>query len=750
VAALKYGEAPLEVIFGGTLLLGAFLLFVVEPMFAKMVLPLLGGSPAVWNTCVLFFQSMLLLGYLYAHLAPRLLGVRRHAVFHLVAVLLSLLALPITLHRMGSPPTSGSPVGWLLQVLMLSLGIPFLLLSSTGPLVQQWFSATRRSGNPDPYFLYSASNAGSLLGLLAYPLVIEASLPLSGQARVWTGGYALLTALIAGCVCVLWYLPSRPETLFGGDSSGDSEKSAEIRRARWRERLVWVVLAFLPSSLLLGLTTYVTMDIAAIPLLWVVPFAVYLLTYVIAFARTPVIRREWVIRLQPLFVIALVVLMFWGRYLASPAFLPFHLATFFLTAMVCHGELAARRPRAVRLTEYYLWLSLGGALGGVFNVLLAPNVFKSVLEYPLVLVLACLVTPSTVKASTSVVWTVLGALFAFIVLLAARHALTTYHGPGASAPMLLWAGVIVASYAAAVVCYRARNEPRALTATLGVIVAASVLAEGARGDLILNERNFYGIHQVRYNPADSTHLLLNGTTKHGAQALTPRRRREPLSYYTRTGPLGDVFREIPATPGRAVAVVGLGAGATLAYGVAGERWTVYEIDPTVVQIARDPRCFTYLADSPARVDLVLGDGRLSLARAKDRSFSLIVLDAFSSDAIPVHLLTREALNVYFRKLTPGGALALHLSNRYLNLEPVVARLAADAGAASRIRVNTAHIQEHFGEDVSVWAVLTLDPRSLGGLAKDSRWRPLKGLPQIKIWTDDYSDVLMALRAVPSF
>jgi SAM-dependent methyltransferase len=719
-------------------------------MFAKMVLPLLGGSPAVWNTCVLFFQSTLLLGYLYAHLGPRLLGVRRHAIFHLVAVLLSLLALPVAIHTMGSPPNVGSPVAWLIQVLTLSLGIPFLLLSSTGPLVQQWFSAMDRPGNLDPYFLYSASNVGSLLGLVAYPAIIEASLPLRGQARVWTGGYLLLVALLAGCACALWYLPAKPQTLLDRVPVGEPDTSTAITHSRWRERIAWVTLAFLPSSLLLGVTTYVTMDIAAIPLLWVVPFALYLLTYVLAFARAPVIRPEWMAHLQPLLVIPLVVLMFWGRYLASPAFLPLHFAAFFVTAMVCHGRLAARRPGANRLTDYYLWLALGGALGGAFNVLLAPNIFKSVLEYPLLLVLACLVRPSIAQPSTRVVWKVLGALSAFLVLLAARYALTQYDEPGSGAPMLVWAGEIAASYVAAVVCYRVRNEPRALAATLGAIVAAWTLAEGARRDVILSKRDFYGIHQVTYNAADSTHVLLNGSTKHGAQSLTPEHRRDPLSYYTRTGPLGDVFREIPAPPGRAIAVVGLGTGATVAYGVAGERWTVYEIDPTVERIARDPRYFSYLADSPARIDVVLGDGRLSLTRAKDSSFSLIVLDAFSSDAIPVHLLTREALGVYFRKLTPGGVLAFHLSNRYLNLEPVVARLAADAGAAARIRVNMAHIREHFGEDVSVWAVLGLDSQSLGGLATDRRWRPLKELPEINTWTDDYSDVLRVLRVVPSF
>jgi hypothetical protein len=740
-----------EGIFGATLLLGASLLFVIEPMFAKMVLPLLGGSPAVWNTCVLFFQSMLLMGYLYAHLGPRILGIRRHAVVHLVAVLLSLLALPITVRTMGLPPTSGSPVGWLIQVLMFSLGAPFLLLSSTGPLVQQWFTASRRSGNPDPYFLYSASNAGSLVGLLAYPVIIEASLPLSGQARAWAGGYALFIVLIAACVSVLWYRPAvrleDPPEASLVDGSGGAARAA---RSPWRERMTWIALAFVPSSLLLGLTTYVTMDIAAVPFLWVVPFALYLTTFVITFARAPILQHQTMVRLQPLFVIPIVVLMFWGSYVATPAFLPLHLTAFFMTAMVCHGELALHRPAATRLTEYYLWLALGGALGGAFNVLIAPNIFTTVLEYPLLLVIACLLRPRAAHRSSSLPWNVAGILGAPLALLGARYLLSWYDEPGAHVPLPVLGVVIAASCVAAFACYQSRTQPLALAGALGAIVAAGVWLDSNRHDVMLATRDFYGIHHVRQDSANLTHTLLNGTTKHGAQSMLPGRRREPLSYYTRTGPLGDVFREISGPPSREIAVVGLGTGATTAYGQPGEQWTIYEIDPAVERIARDSRYFTYLADSPAKLKVVLGDGRLSLSRASDGAFRLIVLDAFSSDAIPVHLLTSEALGLYLKKLAPGGVLVFHLSNRYMNLEPVLARLAEDAHAAARIRVNTANVHKHFGEDASVWAVLGRDSRSLGGLAHDSRWRVLNQLPGIDRWTDDYSEVFGVLKVPWSF
>jgi SAM-dependent methyltransferase len=352
----------------------------------------------------------------------------------------------------------------------------------------------------------------------------------------------------------------------------------------------------------------------------------------------------------------------------------------------------------------------------------------------------------------SIMWNVLGGMLGAVALVWARGALVPFDEPGARVPVLVGLAVVAASCVAAVVCYRARFQPVVLASSLGAIVAASALADTGQYDVMLKRRDFYGIHQVRYEPADSTHILLNGTTKHGAQSFLPGRRREPLSYYSRNGPLGDVFRELPALQGRAIAVVGLGTGATAAYGLSGERWTVYEIDPAVERIARDPRYFTYLADSPAHIDIVLGDGRLSLARARDGSFNLIVLDAFSSDAIPVHLLTREAVALYFRKLAPGGTLVFHLSNRYLALEPVLARLAEDAGAVARIRANTVRrdVALHTGQDPSVWAVIAADSLFLGGLSTDPRWRPLRHQRKIDLWTDDFSNVLQTLTIASPF
>jgi hypothetical protein len=721
-------------VFGGTLLLSGFLLFIVEPMFGKMVLPLLGGSPAVWNTCVLFFQAMLLLGYLYAHIGPRLLGWRRHGVFHLIALAWSILALPITLNRLSEPPTSSNPIPWLLLVLTISLGAPFLLLASTGPLLQAWFVRTRHRYATNPYFLYSASNAGSLAGLLSYPFLVEPSIPLGRQATLWGGGYLLVLALIVGCATVLWTRQPVHQK--------DESSSENLLQPTSFTRLRWTALAFVPSSLLLGLTTYVTMDLAAVPLLWVIPLAIYLVTLVLVFARTPPLRHRLVLRWQPLFVVVLLVLLFWGPYVATPALLPFHLAAFFLTGMACHGELAARRPPVADLTQYYLWIAFGGLLGGIFNVLIAPALFNWVLEYPLALVLGVALLPSRETRHESVGLVLLRAAACFTVLFSVRVLYLHFDRPGARVPWEVVVTAIVGSCLAAIVCYRERQSSLRLAAVLGAVVVAYVIAELNPSQTLLSQRDFFGIHRVREDLAGRSHILVNGTTVHGAQSTDPSRRSDPLSYYARSGPLGDVFSEIPRGTSSNVGVVGLGTGATAAYGLRDEHWTFFELDPAVEQIARDSTYFTYLRDSPADIRVVLGDGRRSLLRATDGAFRLLILDAFSSDAIPVHLLTQQALALYFSKLAREGVLVLHLSNRFIDLEPVLARLVTDDRLVARIRRfgSLSASQRDQGVEASTWAVVARDRGALGGLNSDPRWQALSGAAKAGLWTDDFSNV----------
>jgi hypothetical protein len=736
------------VIVGVSLFLSASLLFWVEPMFGKLILPFLGGSPAVWTTCLLFFQSMLLAGYLYAHVGARLLGVRRHAVLHVVVLLLSILALPIGLAHVDETVAATNPIRWLLTTLTLSLGLPFVLLSSTGPLLQKWFAHGTERGREDPYFFYAASNAGSLAGLLAYPLMIEPSLRLAQQSRVWTAGYILLIALTTSSMALLLLTrsgsraPDADAPLHGG--AGPTRES----RLSWGERLRWVALAWVPSSLLLGLTTYVSTDIAAVPLLWVVPLAIYLVTLVLCFSRNPLAQHASMVRWQPVFVVPLIVLMWWGSYFATPLLLPFHLVAFFLTAMACHGVLAARRPGASELTEYYLWIAVGGALGGVFNVLLAPVLFNGILEYPLVLALSVAVLPGAFAISNARSMAII-AIVVLLALIGARRLLEAFDRPAAYPPPIVILSAVLASVFAAVACYRERGQPLKLAIMLGAIVLAGAFAETHEKDLLLRQRDFYGTRGVKWDGATRSHVLFNGTTKHGAQYVEAERRLEPLSYYTRTGPLGDVFRNIPPAERRAVAVVGLGTGATVAYGSPGEQWTFYEIDPAIERIARDPRFFTYLNDSRASVKVVLGDGRLSLAREPDASFDLMVLDAFSSDAVPVHLLTGEAIALYLKKLSPRGVLVFHLSNRYLDLAPVVARLAQGEGLSARLRDDTAPraVTVKGGGDPSIWAVVGRDSSSMAAFDQTRGWRVLSAKGPGQAWTDDYSNILQALRVL---
>jgi hypothetical protein len=710
----------------------AGLLFIVEPMFGKMVLPLLGGSPAVWTTCMLFFQGALLLGYVYAHVGPQWMGARRHLVLHLALLALAFLLLPLGITEPFVELREEHPTLWLLGVLTLSLGVPFILLSSTGPLLQVWFSKTSDPEAHNPYFLYAASNAGSLLALMSYPFLLEPTISLSGQAQLWSWGYFLLVGLVA--VSAMYSgarVGGRERVNVTADPAPPVTISTKVR---------WTMLAFVPSSFLLALTTYVTTDVAAVPLLWILPLVLYLLSFTMVFARRPVVSQAALVRWQPIGLILLAVLAFWGNSASAPWLLPLHLIVFFVTALVCHGELAATKPAAARLTEFYLCIAVGGLLGGVFNALIAPAVFESVLEYPITLLIAAALRPESPDkvAGRSGRWDFALIGFACVVLLATRLA---------SADRPITAAAILASGAAAVICLRMSRDRARFTLAIGGVVLAGVVADAARRNVLLRERNFFGVREVREDIPKRIRILMHGTTRHGAQSLEPGKRQDPLSYYNRQGPLGDVFHAFPSATGRRIAVVGLGAGTMAAYSGADERWTFFEIDPDIARLAQDTTFFTYLQDAPAAFEIILGDGRLSLGQAPDDQFDLIVLDAFSSDAIPTHLLTREALRVYQNKLTDDGVLVFHLSNRYLDLEPVLGRLVEDAGAAGLIRVNTARNKELLDSDgdPSIWAAVAPRASSLAQLRHDKRWQPLRGQSGVGLWTDDFTNIFRVFR-----
>lgn len=820
--------------FALTLFTSATLLFLVQPMIAKMILPYLGGTPAVWNTCMVFFQAALLAGYAYAHYSVQLLGVRRQAILHMFLLLTPALFLPLALPNNWSPPGESNPIPAVLWVLTIAVGLPFFVISTSAPLLQKWFAETGHPSAKDPYFLYGASNLGSMLTLFAYPVLVEPNLRLDQQSRYWTYGYIALALLIAGCAAAVWRSPEI-KTLPGTVTEKTPPPS-------WLLRLRWVALAFVPSSLMLGVTTHMTTDIAAIPLLWVMPLALYLLSFILVFSRWPGVLHNLMVLVLPVIVLLLIFLMLSGIRTPSIEYdLLLHLVSLFVVSLVCHGELARTRPSTEYLTGFYLLMSLGGVLGGLFNALVAPLIFTTIAEYPTALVLACLLLPSLEGeegkkpnfildiACLSMILLLSVALFAFRLYNSNRpipyedvsffaNARSVVLGLLVLAAMvyyvlrdrdqrvprlfdLLIAGSVGVLTFVLIVCMSTgirldelttrvnsvlgsisnllgRNTPLAVDASrlrqilmfglppllcytmivrplrfglaVGAVVFVSGACSGIASELLYRERSFFGVLSVKKDAgSDETgyHELIHGTTLHGMQSLTPEREMEPLTYYHRTGPIGKVFEAMAGEPKmKHVALVGLGTGTLTSYGQSGQTLTIYEIDPSVLHITRDLGYFTYLKNSKAKVDVVMGDARLRLKDAPDHEYGLIVLDAFSSDAIPVHLMTKEALQLYLQKLTKDGIIAFHVSNRYLKLEPIVANIAAsmDQGLKVLNWYDNQEVDEQGndlpGKSRSHWVLVARNDEAFGKLLKDARWEPLQADPAFPTWTDDFSNL----------
>lgn len=722
----------------------ASLLFLIQPMFTKMVLPLLGGTPAVWNTCLVFYQAALLAGYAYADWAPKWLGVRRQAAFHVALLLVIVFTLPIGISHGWTPPPTSNPILWLLLLLAVSVGLPFFVISTTAPMLQKWFAHTGHAQAHDPYFLYGASNLGSMLALVGYPVLVEPYLRLGHQAWAWAGGYLVLTGLISLCGLMLWRTAGTatgagPEA--AGTRAAAASPQAGAAPVTLSQRFWWVLLAFAPSSLLLGVTSYISTDIASVPLLWVVPLAIYLLTFVLIFARQPLLPHHLMVFLEP-YLIILVSILFFLRFKGAVwQTFPLHLLAFFIIAMVCHGELMKARPPVAQLTEFYLWMSLGGVLGGVFNALVAPMVFNAVIEYPLIIVLACLLRPGLSLEDRKPYRRLWDFLLpgAFALLLVALG--WGFRALPSSQTIL---SLVLVSCLAGALCYSFRHRPRRFALGVGVLILSGMFFQTGQEQVLLKERNFFGVLKVSLDDKGEYHTLTHGSTVHGRQFLDPARRREPLTYFSRSGPLGQVFAAFAGKDAKQrVAVIGLGTGTVACYAQPGQDFTFYEIDPAVEHIARDPRYFTFLKDCPARYKVVLGDARLSLQQAPEAGYDMIILDAFSSDAIPVHLVTREALGLYLSKLAPGGILAFHITNRYLDLRPVLGNLARAAGLTA-LGQNDAKLSEQDRENLkgrSVWVVMARDQASLAKLARQPRWQPLPWTPGAALWTDDFSNIL---------
>ncbi|MBI5522058.1 MAG: fused MFS/spermidine synthase [Desulfarculus sp.] len=718
------------------ILASAGLLFWCELLFGKMVLPLAGGTPAVWNTCLVFFQLALLAGYLYAFLATRYLSLRAQVLVQLSLLALSLTTLPLAVARQWLPPAEANPIPWLLMLLAASLGPAFFMLSTTAPLLQAWFAQSGHPARHDPYFLYAGSNLGSMAALLGFPVLIEPFLTLKEQAWSWSLGYGLLALLVAACAgaCLLWRHPQ------GDHAAPPAPAPALAVPLSWRGRLRWLLLALVPSSLLMAVTTHLSTDVAAMPLLWVVPLALYLLSFILVFARRPPIPTAAMTRVLPFLLLPLVMLLAGPALTAWYVSMPLELMVLFVACMVCHGQLAASRPAASRLTEFYFWISLGGALGGLFNAIAAPLLFNWVAEYPIALVLVGMMLPASRQAATGrwapwLDWLLPALLLG--LLLAGRWGLSL-----SGNPTIGFYGVLGLSGLAIIWCLSSRERPLRLGLGVGAVLLAGFLA--GQAGVIEAQRSFFSVLKVRHDPAHNFHVLGHGNIVHGFQAWEPGERRRPLAYYHPDGPVGQIMGSLRRSGGSRVGIIGLGAGGLSAYAQPGDQWTYYEIDPLVRDIAQNPAFFTFLGDAPAPARVVLGDARLTLAQDGLARYDLFVLDAFNSDAIPVHLVTLEALGLYLERLAPGGLLALHVTNRYLNLEGMVGRLAQEAGLAGLIRRDKV-LDHAAGRNPSVWVALARHPADLEHLGRQPDWRPLSPDAQARPWSDDYSNVLRYLK-----
>jgi SAM-dependent methyltransferase len=899
------------IVFCATLFLSAALLFIIQLFAGKLLLPFLGGTPAVWNTCMVFFQALLLAGYLYAHALPRWFKPRTQLLVHFVMLLLPLLPLAFLHFDVASvaekypPPGETNPIPWLLFILLMIVGLPFLVVATSAPLLQKWFSSTDHPSANDPYFLYGASNLGSVLGLLGYPTFIEPMLRLNDrafyfthtQAFYWTAGYLVLVAMTMICG---WLTLSRMKEDGVDKGVVHYEESPEQEEGPQKvptifTKVRWVLLAFVPSSMMLGVTTHITTDVAAYPMLWVLPLSVYLISFILVFSRIPLVLSMSVVVLLPLVVIGaltapeidpassgnvlyqirhfmvnllkedfarirfiqiagyaltiLFVFVFFrshaeihqGMIILLPCFLLLlaleptladrkglalksvdlvllHLGALFVTAMVCHGELARTRPPTKYLTGFYLLMSLGGVLGGIFNTIIAPQLFDRIWEYPLIMAVACLLLPrfelleekteeggeAKIRKDTAFPAFVAVLLFVFGVVMVGsfvarsfvtREQATEYieeNIPEQLQPTAIrWANTMTVpreglihrerNFFGYFTIYRYKDYKfleetdigpavgawqavggQALTPggpPLGLMAQALVASEVARSDDLVF---------VRW-PGETVHWMLHGTTTHGEQIYLPEYlRKEPITYFHRTGPIGQFFEAVNQREGpQNVAVLGMGTGTLAAYMKPGWTITFYEIDPAVVRVAGlDSEYFTYIKDAKARGVNVndpyktLGDGRLQLAKAEDNSLDVLFMDAFTSDAVPVHLITKEALEIYLKKLKPDGLLVINIANRYLDLEPVLGNLAEalglegySSGGPNESSQSDEMVSRTAYRYANHWVVLarkgpkgSTSPQLQPLISQEPnegtpKWEELQTNPSLGLWTDDYSNLL---------
>jgi hypothetical protein len=724
---------------------GAALLFLLEPLVGKELLPVLGGAPAVWGTCMVFFQVCLLAGYLWAHALSRL-APRVQLVVHLAMAIACAATLPLRAPLDAPPTEQAYPMFWLLAWLARTVGPVFFLVSSTGPLVSRWVHLSRKR---EPWVLYAASNAGSALALLAYPLLVEPFLTLGDQRRVWT-------VLYVGFIGFLALAGAPLVKLSGSTSYAKIDKTFSLR---------WIGLAAAPSAMMLSATTFVTTDVAPIPLLWVLPLALYLASLVIPFLDRPPIAHEKVLRAMPIAILALGFTMLVGAERLIVLAIIVHFGSMFVVALACHGELARTRPAPEGLTTFYLALALGGALGGVFAALVAPVVFPSIWEYPLSVAAASFlrigapqpggIEPETRRfedvaaeiegrAEPDRTRFVRGALAPLAILFVLVVSIRAVQTAGDQWRFLVLAQVTTA---ACVIAWWMRGRPVRFALLATAVLIAPEMTALTSGPLFRG-RSFFASHRV--SEVDGLHYYVQGTTVHGLQ--DPKRPRVAGAYFHASGPAGEVLSQWHP---KNACLIGLGVGSLATYAEPGQHFAFYEIDPVVVRIAETPSLFSFVTDARDRgadVPIVLGDARLELAKATG-PFDLVVLDAYSSDVVPTHLLTREAFALYARKLAPNGRILMNMSNRYLELSRIVRALVEDAHFVCRQRLDEIdteidkRAQIADGKAASLWIVAARDEADLDALALSDEWKPIAARP-VRVWTDDYASVLSTFRFAP--
>jgi hypothetical protein len=731
----------MKLVFACTAALGALLLFLVQPLIAKPILPLLGGSPSVWNTCMVTFQLLLLLGYLYAYASSRLLGVRRQIPLHMALLGASLLLLPGGL-RSASFEAHEHPQLWLVVTLLQSVGISYVLLSSSAPILQRWAADSSHPLAKNPYPLYAASNAGSFFGLLAYPLLIEPRFTTQQQFDILNVGYLSVVAGFLCCAIVIRRYWREPVLRAPAAPRWHPDKASMF---------IWLAYSIIPASLLFGTTTFITTDIASVPLLWIIPLMLYLASFVFAFSTREWNTRAWRAMYFPLGLLTLFCTSFVplavrlgiGRMVT----VLLALGTLFLGSLLFNRRIYELRPKAEDSGLFYVILALGGALGGSFNSLIAPQIFRSALEFPLMLALSLLIVLLPDFLSTGVPratrFPYRSALLLLLLLLAARFYISL-DIDFFKVAYLVTGGVLLALtlFSALLLCdwfYQAPARSLLAIPVAGLFVI--YLAETGGASWIHAERNFFGISRVREDSEHALRLYTHGVTLHGMQSTQAQDRLRPISYYR---PLRDILDHLPASiAGAPIGVLGLGIGTVACYATAGQDMDFYEIDPASIHIATDPAYFTYLRDCPGVHNIIVGDARLALTRAPDGRYGFIVMDAFTSDAIPMHLLTLEALAMYGRKLKQDGLIAFNISNRYLDLLPVIRTLSDELGWPGRYRLNI--VKDNPLEISSLWVVLAKD-KAGPVLERLAEWKPLPPQTGRQFrWTDDYTNLLGVLR-----